>query len=157
MLLAEDAPGDYVIPSLVQKPFRRRCLAVELRPVGTERERVLVFPVWVVRAENQKLRRAALDAARVEDRQFFTGLVVQNMVGGPKVVTQGLEQLSEPLPLQAHAGFVSAFTAKVLTKLQVGASQGTQGLVGRARSILTLGRGIPPAGGGFLNVSRKDF
>ena len=123
----------------------------------TERERVLVFAVRVVGTKNQELRGAVLNAPSIENRQLFAALFVQNMIGGPKIVAQGVEQSSEPLPLQAHAGLVSASAAKVLTKLQVGASQGAEGLVGRARSVFTLGRGLPPAGGGFLNVLREDL
>ena len=83
-LLAKDAPGDDVVPRLLQQPFRGRRFPVKLCRVRTQRERVLVFAIRVVGAKNEKLRRAVLDAARVENRQLFAGLLVQNMVGGRK-------------------------------------------------------------------------
>ena len=63
--LAEYAPGDDVLPGFLKERFGRRRFTVELRWMRLQRERVFIFPVRIVGAENEQLRCAMLEAGDV--------------------------------------------------------------------------------------------
>ena len=69
--LTEDSARDDVVPSLLRgADSGGGGLAVVLRSVGPERERVLVLPVRVVGAKDEKLCRAVPDTGREEHRHL---------------------------------------------------------------------------------------
>ena len=59
--------------------------------------------------------------------------------------------------MQTHTDLVSAFTAELLAKLQVGAGQGAQSPVGRKLSILAFRGGFMPSGRCGLDIAGKNF
>ena len=157
MPLAKYAPGDDVVPGFLQEGFRRRDFTVVLHQVGAERERVFIFSVRVVGAEDEQLCRAMPDAASVEHGDFIAGLVVQDVVGRGEVVAQGGQELAKPVALQTNAGLVAALATKLLAKFKVGAGQGAQGLIGGALSVLGFRGGFAPSGRGGLDIVGEDF
>ena len=152
MALAEDAARDDVVPGLLQDGLRRRGLSVVLRAVRAEGEGIFVVSVRIVGAEDEKLRGALPDPGGVQHGHLVAALVVQPVVRGLEAVAEGRQQLAEPFALQANAGPVPALVAEPLPELEVGMGEGTQGLVGRSRSVCGLRGGLAPAGGGGLDV-----
>ena len=112
MLRSEDAARDDVVPGRLEQPLGRRGLAVVLRPVRPERKRIFVFPVGVVGAEDEKLRRSVSDAGGVEHGDLVpvvpavasTSRIVQGVVRGLEIVTERSEEQAEPVALQLDAG-----------------------------------------------------
>ena len=165
MLRSEDSARDDVVPGRLEQPLGRRSFAVVLRPVRPERKGIFVFPVRVVGAEDEKLRRAVSDAGGVEHGNLVpvvpavapTSRIVQGVVRGLEIVTERGEEQAEPVALQLDAGLVPSFTGEVVPELDVRPGEVAQGLVGRPFAVRALGGGLAPAGGCRLDVVGEEL
>ena len=157
VLLAEDAAGNDVAPGLAEQRIRRRRLAVVLGAVRLEGKRIFVLSHGVVGAEHQQIDLAVL-ARGVKHRHFVA--VVESVVSGLVLVTEGGEKLAEPGPLMLNASLVPALACEAAPEPQIVAGQSAQRVVGRPGAGAGAARRlrfVTPAGDGLPDVPGEDL